>query len=190
MAEILDGIADRQKIDSATTLGLNGTNNSLAYRVHEVERHLHSYERWFETAAVANGEIHVADPAGTGGGVFQMDAGNVTWGAWLQILGSSDTPAITGSVKFDPDQILVTAAERNVVYVVQIGFGASGAAALSAGTYTEKPFIPAGGVVDSGPMDVKSKRIAVGTKAWVRCICPGQNTATLDFMIGIHEYEG
>ena len=190
MAEILDGIADRQKIDSVTTLGLNGTNNSLAYRVHEIERHLHSYERWFETAAVANGEIHVADAAGTGLGVFQIDAGNTVWGAWLQVLGSSDTPAITGSVKFDPHKILVTAAERNVVYVVQIGFGASGAAALGAGAYTEVVFIPAGGVVDSGPVAVQSRRITVGTKTWARCICPGQNTATLNFMFGIHEYEG
>ena len=35
-----------QKIDNQATLGLLGTNNSLAYRVHEIEKHFHSPERW------------------------------------------------------------------------------------------------------------------------------------------------
>jgi hypothetical protein len=33
-----------EKIDNKATLGSLGTSNSLAYRVHEIERHLHSYE--------------------------------------------------------------------------------------------------------------------------------------------------
>lgn len=178
------------KIDDTATLGLEGTHDSLAYRVAEIERHLHSYERWFEKSSSPSGETHVASPAGTGAGVFQLDAGNNTWGAWLQVLGSSDTPAIAGSVRYDPHKILVTATERNALYVVQYGFGASGAAALAAGTYTEIAFFPASNLVDSGPVAVQSRRIATGTKMWVRCICPGQNTGTLDFIIGIHEYEG
>ena len=178
------------EIDGVTTLGLNGVNNSLAYRVHEVERHLHSYERWFELAGTPAAETHRADAAGTGAGVFQIDAGNAAYGSWLQILGSSDTPAITGSAKFDLHRILITATERNAVYVVQIAYGATGAAALTAGDYTESVFIPASNQVDSGPIEVQSRRVSAGTKAWARCICPGQDTATLDFMIGIHEYEG
>ena len=177
-------------IDSATTQGLAGVNNSLAYRVHEIERHLHSYERWMELAGTPATETHRADAAGTGAGVFQIDAGNVTWGSWLQILGSSDTPVITGSTKFDLHRLVVTATELNEIYVIQIAFGASGAAALSAGAYTESVFNPVSNQVDSGPVDIQSRRIAAGTKAWARCICPGQDTATLDFMIGLHEYEG
>jgi hypothetical protein len=103
----------------------------------------------------------------------------------VQVLGSSDT-----AQKYDLHRLLITATERNLVYVVQIGFGTSGAAALSAGTYTEAPFLPASNLVDSGPVDVQSRRQAAGTKAWARCICPGQNTATLDLMIGLHYYEG
>jgi hypothetical protein len=177
-------------IDDQTHAGLSSTSNSLAYTCTEIERHFHSYERWFETAAVAVGETHVADAAGTGGGVFQVDAGNDDWGSWLQILGSEDTPAITGSAKFDIHRIEITAAERNEIYVIQFAFGESGAAALSAGAYTESPFKPASNLVDSGPIVFQSRRQSVGTKAWARCICPGQNTATIDFMFGLHEYEG
>ena len=74
--ETLNGVADWQKVDSAGTDGLNGVHNSLAYRVHEIERHMHSYERWFESAAAPAGTTHVADPAGTGGGQWTLDAGN------------------------------------------------------------------------------------------------------------------
>jgi len=38
--------AETDKIDSAATLGLEGTSNSLAYRVMELERHFHNVERW------------------------------------------------------------------------------------------------------------------------------------------------
>jgi hypothetical protein len=182
--------AETDKIDALATDGLAGVNNSLAYRVHEVERHFHSYERWFETAAVANGEIHVADLIGDGSGAFQMDAGNDDWGAWLQILGSSDTPAIVGNAVFDLHRLEISVTERNAVYFVQFAFGASGAAALVAGAYTSAVFVPATNQVDSGPVVMQSRRHAVGTLAWARCKCPGQDTATMDFFLGIHEYEG
>lgn len=178
------------KVDSLATLGLAGTSNSLAYRTHEVERHFHSYERWFETAASPSGETNIADAIGSGGGVFQIDAGNDDWGSWVQILGSADTPAISGSAKYDLHMFAFTAAERNEIYFFQVGFGADGATALSAGTYTEAAFKPASNQIDSGPVVVQSKRHAVGTKVWARCKCPGQNTATLDFIFGLHEYEG
>lgn len=189
MAVIVNG-SGTGAIDSATTQGLAGVSNSLAYRVHEIERHFHSYERWLELAAVPAAETHRADPAGSGAGVFQIDAGNDDWGSWLQILGSSDTPIGTGNTHFDLHRILITATERNAIYVVQIGFAATGAASLTADTYVEAVFIPASNAVDSGPVEIQSRRIAGGTKAWARCICPGQDTATLDFMIGLHEYEG
>ena len=177
-------------IDDQEHSGLSSISNSLAYTCTEIERHFHSYERWFETAASASGETRVADAAGTGGGVFQIDAGNATWGSWLQILGSSDTPAISGSAKFDIHRLEITAAERDEIYVIQFAFGESGAAAFSAGAYTEAPFTPASNLVDAGPMVLQSRRHTVGTKVWARCICPGQNTATIDFMFGLHEYEG
>lgn len=176
--------------DNVATDGLTGTNNSLAYRVAEIERHFHSYERWFETAAVPSGETHVADQIGDGGGAFQVDAGNDDWGAWVQILGSSDTPAIAGNVKFDLHRVDVEATEADVTYFMQFAFGDSGAAALASGDYTEAVFKANTNRVDAGPVEVQARRKNVGTKVWARCMSPGTNTATIDFYIGIHEYEG
>jgi len=186
----LNGVDPRDLIDKAATLGLDGAHGSLAYELAEVEYHFHHYSRWFELASVPAAETHRADAAGLGGGSFQIDAGNNTWGSWVQILGSSDTPIATDGVYYDLHEILVTATEKNFLYVVQIGFGASGAAALTAGDYMEEVFIPAAAFVDSGPVGVHSIRIAAGTKAWARCLCDGQDTGTFNFIFGLHEYGG
>ena len=188
--ETLNGVADWQKVDSAATDGLTGVHNSLAYRVQEIERHMHSYERWFESAVAPAGTTHHADPAGTGAGVWTIDAGNSVYGAWIQILGSDDTPAIAGSTHWDPHQFVITDAERNELYVMQIGFGHNGAEALLAGTYTEVAFYPAANLVDSGPVEVRARRQDVGELMWARCVCDGFDTAQLSFIFGIHEYEG
>lgn len=178
------------KIDSAATNGLLGVEDSLAYRIGEVERHLHSYESWFGAAVVPNGEIHVADRIGTTAASFQADAGNDTWGTWLQILGSSDTPARAGNVKFDLHRIVFTAAERTGVHFIQISYGASGAAGLAAGEYTEIVLVEPLGTAVPSPVDLNDRRSDAGTKTWLRVFVPGQNTGTLNFFIGVHEYEG
>ena len=189
MGAILDGVSDQDKIDSHAVDGLLGVSNSLAYKVHEIERHLHSGARWFETAAVASGETHVADRIGTGGGAFQIDAGNDDWGAWVQVLGSTDTPVKAGRTHFDPHQFIVEASERAATYFIQMGRGATGAAALTADTYTE--FVYSATVQkDTGIIPVQTGRAPATSKVWVRCMCPGQATATLDFYFGLHEYEG
>lgn len=177
------------KLDDYATEGLSGTANSLAYRIEEIEKHFHSSGSWFETATSPSGTAHVADRIGTGGGAFQIDAGNDTWGDWLQILGSEDTPARTSQVYFDPHQIVISDNEHSDIYFVQFGRGASGAAALSAGTYTELALdltSKAGGTI----IPVHTGRAPAGSLVWARCMAPGNNTGTLDFFIGIHEYAG
>jgi hypothetical protein len=162
--------------DGLASLGLEGVYYSDSYRIAEIERHLHSFERWF----------------GVGGQTltpFTIDSGNNDWGAWVAILAAGDTPAIAGSVYYDPHRIEVVATERNTPYRVQLAFGATGAAALTAGQYTEIIFSPASNLVDAGPQNVHSRRIAAGTPLWARCWNAG-DTATLTFFLGIHEYEG
>jgi hypothetical protein len=197
--EIANSLADRintldsatDKIDGAATDGLAGTSNSLAYRVHEIERHLHSWERWFGLSGAPSGETHRAQRVGTTSTAFQIDAGNNTWGSWLQVLGSSDTPAVTGQAKFDLHRIAVTAIERaNAIHFVQLAFGTSGAVALAATTYTELVFEPTVVQGRVAPIDIITRRQDAGTKAWARCWVVGQNTGTVDFFIGLHEYEG
>jgi hypothetical protein len=188
---ILNGASDKQKIDSFATDGLTGVSNSLAYRTHEIERHLHHWERWFGLAAVPDAEVHRADSIVDNVAPFQADGGNDTWGSWLQVLGSSDTPAITGSAYYDLHQIDVVAAERaNTTYLIQIALGASGAAALTAGDYSELVFHPQSVQGRPAPLTFQARRVVVTTKAWVRILARGQNTGTMDFYVGLHEYEG
>jgi len=187
--DVTPGLGELQKLDRKAADGLEGVVNSLAYKVAEIERHLHSGARWFESAATPDGEVHVADRIGSGGGAFQIDAGDNDWGSWIQILGSEDTPVGSGNAYFDPHQFIVEGAERAATYFIQITRGASGADGLAAGTYSE--FVYSATVQkDTSIIDVQTGRAPSGSKLWARCMCPGQNTATLDFYIGIHEYEG
>lgn len=188
VSSILDEV---NKIDNAAVDGFAGVDDSLAYKISEIERHYHSYESWFGLATVPNGEIHRADRIGTGVLSFQIDAGNLAWGTWVCVLGSSDTPARGSNEKYDLHRFLVVAAERTTAtYFVQFAFGATGADALAAGTYTEVVYYSPASVSRSAPTDMRSRRIAAGTKAWARCLCQGQNTGTLNFYLGLHGYEG
>lgn len=179
------------KIDNQAVDGLEGTNNSLAYKVHEVERHLHSYERWMAAAAVPVGETHVADRISDSVTPFQVDGGNNTWGAWVQILGSTDLPVMVGRVKFDPHEILISNIEKvNTIHFLQIGFGASGAAALASGDYTELVLKSAAVATERQTKRLQTRRKNVDTKVWARVWATGQASGKIDFFYGLHEYEG
>jgi len=180
--------ADIPKIDGLAVNGLVGVSDSLAYRVHEIERHLHSYEHWFGLAAVPDGETHRADHMTMT--PFQMDAGNDTWGTWLQTLGSGDTPHVGTNTRFDLHRLQFSDVEIDkTLTLIQIGFGASGAAALSSDDITEFLCTP----LKDGKQDpcaIQCRAIAAGTKMWARCWVDGQNTSTVDFHFALHEYEG
>jgi len=177
------------KIDSAAASGLSGTPGSLAYRIEKLEDKDFGWERWLGLAAAPSGEVHRADAIGTTTAPFQIDAGNVTWGTWLQILGSSDTPRTGGNTRYGLRRVLLTVFERkNVTHFIQIGFGTSGAAALSAGTYTELMIRPAPTQARVIPVDVNVIRQLVTTKAWARCWAIGADTGTIDFWIALREY--
>jgi hypothetical protein len=182
-----------RKIDTLATLGLLGVNNSLAYRVHEIEKHFHSSGSWFGAANTPTA-THLADRIGTCTDPFELDGGNSsvtpTWGAWVQILGSGDTPARAGQAKFDPHEILIQDAQEDVVYMLQFARGASGAAGLSAGTYTELVVGVDATKKFKSITKIQTGRATAGDLLWARCIAMDKNTGTLHFFIGIHEYVG
>ncbi len=182
---------ETQKIDNATTDGLAGVNNSLAYRVHEIEQHFHSPEDWLGAAAAPSGATHVADVDSMT--PFTLTSGSGTWGAWVQVIGSSDTPVRAGMVKFDPHMIVVSnvSADANKeITRYQIAFGASGAAAFAAGDYTDGLAVPEKDGKAS-PLVIQSPRITTGTKGWARCQIDGSDgDETNDIFIGLHEYPG
>jgi len=183
-ASVLSGI------DDEVSAGLDGTNNSLGYRVAEIETHLHSFEHFYGAAVTPSGETHVADPLGPGVNPFVIDAGDNDWGAWVQIIGSEDMPFTPGAVKFDLNELAIITAERDETYFVQIAFGEDAATALAAFHYLSQVFHPASNQVDAVPVVVQCRRQGAGTKAWARCLCLGQDTGTLSFYYGFHEYQG
>jgi len=152
--------------------------------IEEIENHLHSWGRWYGKATTPSA-THFADRIGSDNGSFQIDAGNDTWGTWVQLLGSGDT---SGLPFFDLHRIQITASERSNRYDIQIGYGASGAGALTAGTYDEFPFIADSAAVRTDVREIQCDRSPAGSLWWARCKCAGQNTATLDFLIGLHPY--
>jgi hypothetical protein len=167
-----------------------GNGAALIDKVRRTEEHVHSHERWLVKAAAPVGETHVADPMSTGSIAFQANGGNLTWGSWVQIVGSEDTPIDAGRIRFDFHRILVTAYQRNdTIYKFQISNGVDGDAGIAAGDYTEFPIITQTGILNIDPMPFHSKGIAVGTKVWCRVWAVGQVSGTIDFYAGIHEYE-
>lgn len=181
------------KIDNLAVDGLTGVEDSLAYKVNEIEKHFHNEGKFFGLAAIPAAETHRADRITDIVAPFQADAGNNTFGAWLQVLGSDDTPARAGKVKFDFREILVVDHQHNTnVYAIQVACGESAglAAKLVAEDFTETMLIVGGGTSETGTIPLRIERQDAGDKVWVRIWAQGQSTSTLDFYIGLHEYDG
>ncbi len=178
--------SDTSKIDSLATDGLAGVANSLAYRIHEIEKHFHSEEHWYGT-----------DGDGTGSTANNLDEWELTagtseaYGTEVQLLGANDVSATDFSftpAKFDLHRVSVTTSDTNDVnYMVQLwaGTGAFGAATL----VTSFPYRAAANNVESLPIDVQMGRQDVATKIWARVRCE-TNSATLSILVGIHAYVG
>jgi hypothetical protein len=186
----LTGISDEtDKIDSATTDGLAGTSNSLAYRVHEIERHFHNRGRFWgatgspsETNAI---DANVDTP-------FVAVSGNDDWGTAIPICGTADSPVPSpDDAKFDAHLILVTDTDHTTPYRIRLIYGTgTSAAAISAGQWTETMFVTAGGPFSSGvPVEIIMRRVDVGTKLWAQ-VWNATNGSNVDFFWGAHGYAG
>lgn len=178
-------IIDIIAIDTGTTIPAQLSAFSTCSEI--IKNYLYTWERGFEKSATPNGEIHVAVPLGAGVGAFRINAGNNDWGNWGLLIGSGDTPFEAGKTVFHVNQISISAAQRTATYFIQLGFGETGAEALSAKTYADIIFTPQ--TVQGKPeaLTVITKRVPSGTKVWARTKCPGQNLGTLDLYPKFHE---
>ena len=197
--EVVEDIEDvkdeTDKIDSATTLGLAGTNNSLAYRVHEIEKHFHNNEKWFGKSADQSGVNKWAKSVSESGmpTSFRAISGTANYGTDVNdealVWGLYDTMGT--DAKLDLHQIFVTAASTTTLWIVRIIYGAGTMAdAITAGQFTEIPIIA--DAAQNGSIDVILKlmmpRITIGThKIWIQAK-NATNNATIDFIIGGHSY--
>jgi hypothetical protein len=182
------------KIDALATDGLEGTENSLSYRVHEIENHLHSRGRWLGlhgSPTATNWADDVLTPfvAISGNGVYGADTDDEA-----DVLGTDDTPAISGMVKYDLHRILVVDVSVNTVYKLRIVYGTGTMAdAITAGQYSELmvQFDSTNPQLSAGiPVDIHMPRLNAGTdKVWIQARNATDN-ATITFLVGLHEYVG
>ena len=183
------------KIDNLAVEGLLGTEDSLAYKVHEIEKHLHNTERWIGQSADQSGNNWAADTLTA----FQAISGNGVYGAdaddEAKVIGSDDTALIAGAgnTKFDFHEILIVDASVNTAFKLRIVYGTGAMAdAITAGQYSEKMVIAdsVNPQLSSGiPFAVTFPRQAAGTKIWIQCKNATDN-ATIDFFTGGHGYPG
>ena len=184
---------DVNKIDAEAVDGLSGVSNSLAYKVHEIEKHFHNKARWFgklgsQTAtAWADEDSLVMYRAISGNNVYGADANDEAL-----IFGTDDLPFGTG-VKFDAHMIFISALSVDTPYMFRIIYGSGTMAdAITAGQYSTFPAmnIVTGSKAGGVPAMLMMPRITCGTdQVWIQCKCATDN-ATADFLVGGHEYAG
>lgn len=141
---------------------------------------------WFEKAISATA-THFMDALGTTGSAdqtFQIDAGDNTWGSWVQLVGEDDWPANSKYGIFD--RIGLAATERAAPYFFQVAWGATGDAGVTAVNYSTETIFPAAITGEAQPVIFQTNPIPYGSKVWARCLCPQNNTATMNFYLGGH----
>ncbi|MCK5347108.1 MAG: hypothetical protein KAR20_27050 [Candidatus Heimdallarchaeota archaeon] len=190
IGEINSGYA---KLDSLATDGLSGVNNSLAYRVEEVEKHFHSCERWLGKRGVQTGTDWGVDTVIT---PFQAISGSNVYGAGVNdealVIGTGDTPILTSYYKYDMHRILVTDVSVDTHYKLRVIYGSGTMAdAITAKTYTEVvvKFDATNPQQSAGiPFEVMMPRALCGVdQIWIQAWNATDN-ATIDFLVGLHEY--
>lgn len=168
--------ADTSKIDDAATNGLLGVDDSLAYRVNEIERHMHNAGYWYgkdpgDTFLLQNGLVSWQLTAGAGG----------AFGNWVQLSNGDEV----ANPRYDPHLILITqASAANNTYLFQFGTGEGGAQAVIT---TLAHYASAS--LRQAPIDVICPRVTNTSKLWARCACTSDG-ATMSFLLGIHTYVG
>ena len=182
---------ETDKIDQAVTDGLTGVVDSLSYRAHEIEHHLHGRERWWgalagpdETNAI---EANVNRP-------FVAVSGNNTWGTAIPIVGTDDIAANAGDVFVDVKRILVVDLDDDTSpWRLRFiwGSGTSGDA-IAAGQWSEMMIqsnaVP-GNRAGAVPLEMQMPRIAAGLICWAQT-WTAVNLDAMSFFIGVHGYEG
>ena len=165
-----------------------GLLRQIEQEAYEIEHHLHNRERWFGISADQSGNDWGIEAGLTpyraisGAGVFGADADDEA-----KVLGTDDTPAIADMTMFDPHRIMVTASSKATDWVLRLVYGSGTMAASEGlGQYSDMMVQEA---KKGSPIDVIMPRTTCADcKTWIRAKNVTDN-ATIDFFVGIHEYE-
>ena len=182
---IVTAKSDVSFIASETTPGLLGVENSLDYRVSEIERHLHNAEIWFGQGGGGLAERNNLTP-------WTLTTGAAdTFGAPVQLTDGSQFPPILvqtlPAFKYDMQRIeVVNASANNTTYMIEFYVGTG--AFADATFLTSIPYRQANQSVVI-PVALVSRRVLTANNMWARAKAqtPGD---TIQILIGVHFYEG
>ncbi len=189
-------------IDNVAVSGLAGVHNSLAYRVHEIEKHFHNAEFTVGEPEVRNAEVTCF--AETSVKPFQIDAGDGTAGAasqpWTEaygtplcLVGTGYTSFYGSNTKFDAGTIQIHTVQSTIdkkIQRLQIIWGTGTVGdAITAKQFTSIVLDADDGGGKNAPFHFKMPRGVIGTtKIWARLWADNVNTGTMDFFLTLHEY--
>ncbi len=156
--------------------------------VTEARNHHHNHERWFGKTAVQTATDWGTEASLTpyhaisGNGAFGTDANDEA-----QVIGTADTPTQAGMARYDMHRIMVDAASNANPFVLRfVGGTGTMADAEAAGQYTD---IMVTDARKGAPIPIIHELVTTGaTKIWCRAK-NAANDASIDFFVGIHEYE-
>ena len=181
--DALQLVAD--KIDDAAVDGLSGTKNSLAYKVHEIEKHFHGREYWYGKDS--------ADTFfnATSATAWQMASSATinTFGPSIQLSNGDEIESGDPTKYYDLHRIYVKAASvQDKVYRIMFTY-ATGGTAGQAAVLTETLYVKADNKIDSSPVEIQGPRIACNNKLWGQVACE-TGSGTIDILVGLHIYAG
>jgi hypothetical protein len=150
-----------------------------------------NYNKWYGLAATPDAELHRADRMADEIQPFTLLTGSKTFGNWVQILGSSDTPLVAGMKLFNINEFLVTVTDSTTAFIMQLVSGESAdiAAKIAAEKFDEFPYIAATVANDSGIIELKRLKIEAGTKVWCRACCMNESAKSISFYFGLQEFD-
>ena len=108
----LDTSLSERKIDSYAVNGLSGVANSLAYKVHEIEKHFHTSEQVFGNSA---NDMTADEPV-----KFTVTGGNNAWGTELMLTDGTVIESGSATKYFDLNEIyIVSVSAANKISVLE-----------------------------------------------------------------------
>jgi len=154
--------------------------------VHELSCHWHNWELFGGLAVVPDGETHRCDWDSME--PFRMVPGNDTYGDWVQVLGSEDTPVRSGALEYDMDRIMIhDVSSDRVLTRMQFGFGPNIQQIFLQQSFTNYGYRP---YKETQPntFKIRVSQVDSGQKAWARCWVKGVSGGYIDFYVYVHEY--
>ena len=182
-------------LTSTATIPASTTVNSIAHRITRIQSWLHGRDRWMGVAAVPDGEIHAADSVSAGAlpFIFTSGAVNSTYGPWVLVSGSSDTPRPNMAwLYFMVGNWLCTDTNSTEMWLFQAAVGPDTATRdylISIGSYSEVAFKTGSTTNDAVQYYVRTPLLPVGIKVWMRALTVGAAGRTFNGYYAIHGYE-